>query len=315
MTHKDCRYIEIQHNLLYNKTNGGEYMELYARDMFFRGDNEKDQAYDCCIHGKVIFKIGDKLLSDDTQWCVSASAYRFLHTLFGNHFMGAEDFLIPCCGHTMIPSEDKLSVNIIGCNNGIDFNIIHEKDNIAIITADNTEHRIPFEEYKNAVISFAKQVMDFYKSNPPREFEDDFDKEGYLAFVIEWYSLYDRAVSITDDITTINPITFEVYDACTENEIISISKEGIYLKSFNFINFKECAYNFMQIHGGSGKCVGEREIEDLSYTFYTSPKPIMIKFFEKSKFWEFLEKENTIFRFHKLQEQILKYGYSTRDMS
>ena len=39
----------------------------------------------------------------------------------------------------MIPSEDKLSVNIVGCNNGIDFNIIHEEENIAIITADNAE--------------------------------------------------------------------------------------------------------------------------------------------------------------------------------
>ena len=82
-------------------------MELYASDMFFRGDNEKEQAYDCCIHGSIIFKIGDNLLSDNTEWCVSASAYRFLHTLFENHFMGTEDFLIPCCGHFMIPSEDK----------------------------------------------------------------------------------------------------------------------------------------------------------------------------------------------------------------
>ena len=28
-----------------NKLNGGEYMELYATDMFFIGDNEKEQAY------------------------------------------------------------------------------------------------------------------------------------------------------------------------------------------------------------------------------------------------------------------------------
>ena len=35
---------------------GGEYMELYASDMFFRGDNEKEQAYDCCIHGSIILK-------------------------------------------------------------------------------------------------------------------------------------------------------------------------------------------------------------------------------------------------------------------
>jgi len=290
-------------------------MELYAQDMFFRGDTEKEQVYDCCIHGKVVFKIGDKLLSDDTEWCVSASVYRFLHTLFENHFMGAEEFLIPCCGHTMIPSEDKMSVSIIGCNNGIDFNIIHEEENIAIITANNAEYRIPFADYKNAVISFAKQVMDFYKSNPPREFEDNFDKDGYSAFVTEWYSLYDKAVALSDDIPKVKAITFEDYDCCTENEIMGISKEGISLKSFQFINFKECAYNFKQTEGGSGKCVGEREIADLSFTFYTSPKPIMIKFIEKSRFIEFISKKNTISRFHKLQKEIVDYGYSTWDMT
>ncbi len=290
-------------------------MELYAQDLFFRGNTKKEQLYDSCVHGKVIFKIGDKLLSDDTEWCVSASAYRFLHTLFKNHFMGAEAFLIPCCGHTMIPSEDKTSVNIYGCSNGIDFNIIHKEENIVVITADHTEYFIPFKEYKNAVISFAEQVMDFYKSNPPREFEDDFDKEGYSAFVTEWYSLYDKAISITDDIPIIKPLTFEDYDSCSEDEIAGISKDGISLISFDFINFKECAYNFKQTEGGSGKCIGEREITDLSFTFYTSPKPIMIKFIPKNKFFESIAKENTISRFNKLQKQILKYGYSTLDIT
>lgn len=291
-------------------------MELYAREMFFHGNTKKEQLLDCCVHGKVIFKINDELLSDETQWCVSASAYRFLHSLFENHFMGGEDFLIPCCGHTMIPLEGKRSVSIIGCSNGIDFNIIHEKENITIVTADHDEYHIPFEEYKNAVISLAKQVMDFYKSNPPREFEDDFDKEGYSAFVTEWYSLYDKAISISNDIPEINPITFEDYDAYTDNEIVGISKEGISLKSFGFINFKECAYNFKQTEGGSGKCIGEREITDLSFTFYTSPKPIMIKFVEKNKLIELItKKHNTALRFQKLQEQIFGYGYNTRDMS
>ena len=164
-------------------------------------------------------------------------------------------------------------------------------------------------------MSFANQVMDFYKSNPPRAFEDDFDKDGYSAFVTEWYALYNKAVALTDDIPKINPITFDDYDCCTDDEIMGISKEGISLKTFRFINFKECAYNFKQAEGGWGKCVGEREITDLSFTFYTSPKPIMIKFFEKNKCVEFLSKENTIFRFHKLQKQIIQYGYSTRDMS
>ncbi len=290
-------------------------MELYASNLFFRGDNEKQQAYDCCIHGNIIFKIEDTLLSDNSEWCVSASAYRFLHTLFDNHFMGAEDFLIPCCGHTMIPSDDGLSVTIIGCNNGIDFNIIHEDDNIVIITADNTEYRIPFEEYKDAVISFAKQVMNFYEANPPRKFEDDFDKDGYEAFITELHSLYNKAISIADDIPNITTITFEDYNTCTENEIMLISKEGISLNSFGFINFKECAYNFKQTKGGLDKCVGERDITDLSFTFYTSPKPIKLKFIKRNKFIELISRENTISRFHKLQNQIINYGYSTRDMS
>ncbi len=290
-------------------------MELYASDMFFHGDNEKEQAYDCCIHGTVIFRIEEKLLSDDTEWCISASAYRFLHTIFENHFMGAEDFLIPCCGHTMIPSEDKSSVSIIGCNNGIDFNIIHEDESITIVTADNDEYSIPFDEYKREVIAFAKQVMNFYKEKPPREFEDDFDKDGYSAFVTELYSLFDKAISIKDDIPKINAITFEEYEVCTENEIEGISNAGISLKSFGFINFKECAYNYKQTKGGSGKCVGESEIAELSFTFYTSPKPIMIKFVARNKFIEFIAKETTTSRFNKLKNQILKYGYSTRDMS
>ncbi len=290
-------------------------MELYATNMVFRGVNEEQQIYDCCIHGKVVFKLEDKKLSDETEWCVSASAYRFLHTIFKNHFMGAEEFLIPCCGHTMIPADDKMSVIIIGCNSGIDFNIIHENDFVIITTEDNMEYRISFEKYKSAVISFAKQIMDFYKSNPHREFMDDFDKEGYGAFVTEYNSLYDKAVSITNDTSKIPPITFEDYETFTENEISGINKDGISLKSFGFINFKECVYNFKQTQGGSGKCVGEREITNLSFTFYTSPKPIMIKFIENNKSYEFDKKENAITRFNELQNQILKHGYSTRDMS
>ena len=288
-------------------------MELYALDLFFRGITAKEKTYDCCVHGKVIFKIGDTLLSENTEWCISASAYRFLHTLFKNHFIGAEDFLIPCCGHTMIPTEDKTAVNVVGCTNGIDFNIIHQKENIIIETADNTKYQVPFSEYKNAVLSFAKQVMEFYKSNPPREFENDFDKEGYSAFVTEWYTLYDKAVALQNDFPTIKPITFEDYDACTENEIMGITEHGISLKSFHFINFKECAYNFQQTEDGSKNCVGEKETSDLSYTFYTSPKPIMIKFIEKSKFKELVSKENTISRFNNLQDKIVQYGYTTKE--
>ena len=166
-------------------------MKLYAKDMFFRGDSEKE--YDYCIHGKVIFNIGEVLLSDDNNWCVSASAYRFLQTLFEDHKTGNEEFLIPCCGHSIYPSEDEKFVTIIGCNNGIDFDVIHMGESVIIKTADKREYKVPFSDYKNAVLSFAKQISDFYESNPPRKFDDDFHKDGYKAFMSSYRSLYNKA--------------------------------------------------------------------------------------------------------------------------
>lgn len=289
-------------------------MELYASELFFRGNHEKERVYDYCIHGKVILKIGSQFLSDETEWCVSASAFRFLQTLFENHFMGEEQFLIPCCGHTMVPFEDGKTVRIYGCSNGIDFDVIHEGESVTLVTADGTEYHVPFDDYKQAVRSFARQVMDFYQENPPRRFEDDYDADGFSAFVAHWHSLYDRAMA-HEGYVSIPPISFEDYDAFTDNEILNVSETGISLKSFRFINFKECAYNFKITNGGSGKCVGEREIEDLSFTFYTSPKPIMIKFIPKNRLSEFLSKMNTVSRFHKLHKQLIQYGYSTRDMT
>ncbi len=107
--------------------------------------------------------------------------------------------------------------------------------------------------------------------------------------------------------------TFGDYNACTEQEIVSITPEGISLKTFGFISFQECACNYQQAEGGSGHCVGERGI--LSFTFYTSPKPVMIKFIPKNRFLELIAKENTLTRFHNLQKQLLYYGYTTRDIS
>ncbi len=289
-------------------------MKLYAANMFFRGNTEKEKAYDCCIHGKIVFNIGNDTLCDDTEWCVSASAYRFLHTIFENHFTGAEDFLIPCCGHFMIPSDDNQTVMMSGCNNGIDFDIIHEQETITIQTAEKV-YTVSFEEFKVAVLSFAEQVEDFYRTNPPRHFEDNFDKDGFGAFITEWYSLYDRANELQDHTPEIAAITFDDYDICSEDSITGISAYGISLNSFKFINFKECSHNFCKIHGGSGKCVGERGMEDLSFSFYTSPKPTVIKFIAKHKLLNFLPKENAVSRFHKLQNEITKYGYSTWDMT
>lgn len=159
-------------------------------------------------------------------------AYRFLHTLFENHFIGAEDFLIPCCGHTMLPSDDNNSVSIIGCNNGIDFSIIHSQEIVSVITANHIEYQVSFFDYKNAIISFSKQIISFYEANPPRKTDNAFDKVGYRAFIAEFHSLYNKANALSDNISKISIISFDDYSCYSEDDITGISNEGISLNSF-----------------------------------------------------------------------------------
>ena len=83
-----------------------------------------------------------------------------------------------------------------------------------------------------------------------------------------------------------------------------------------FIDFSACAEKFKAVNPqSSGKCVGERDITDWSFTFYADPKPIMIKFLPRNKLIEFISLNNTIRRFHTLQFKIRNFGYSTYDMT
>ena len=109
---------------------------------------------------------------------------------------------------------------------------------------------------------------------------------------------------------------FKDYEAYTENDIADITRQGISLKTGRFIDFNECADTYMKAHStNESKCVGERDITDNSFTFYTVPKPTMIKFIEKSKLAELFARKNTRQRFYELQKKINELGYKTFDMS
>ena len=272
----------------------GVSMKLYARDIHFLGSTEKEKRHDCCAHGQIVFEIDGKNLSDDSEWCVSASAYRFLHTLSENHFSGAEEFLIPCCGHTLIPSDDKKTVTIVGCNTGLDFDVVHENGNVII----DGKYTVPFDNYKSAVLSFAKEIGDFYRANPPRKLENNFEKDGLEAFFNEFSFLYNNAAGIPD-----TRLSFDDYDCYSEDFISGIIENGISLSPYGFINFRECAYNFGKLAGGDGKCVGTKESDNFTFNFYTSKKPTVITFVNKF----------AKLRSDKFYRQILKYGYYMKE--
>ncbi|MBO5224167.1 MAG: hypothetical protein J6C23_06630 [Clostridia bacterium] len=293
-------------------------MELYALNLYFLGDTQKEREYDYCAHGKIVFKIdGHNLSNEVSYWCASVSAYRFLRSIFENHFIGAEEQMIPCCGHFLIPSHGGSGVIISGCPNGIDFDVIHKDNDVIIRTQSGVEYTVTFEDYKATVLSYVKQIQDFYLQNPPRQFENKFDQDGFSAFCCDWHSLLAKANALDENNLQISKITFDGCDSFAENDIAKIYSNGILLKNMKFISFRECAYNFQQIHGGNGICVAERDITDsaLSFVFYTAPKTTRIVFLQKSKIKEFFSKRKTAQRFYDLQKQIESFGYTTYDKS
>ncbi len=105
-------------------------------------------------------------------------------------------------------------------------------------------------------------------------------------------------------------IRFDTYNAYPESDIVTVTERGIRLSTGQFIDFAVCAENFHSVHGGSGKCVGERDICDRSIAFYTAPLTTHIVFVGGGWFKPSPEKE-----FRKLCRQIADAGYTTYDAS
>lgn len=95
--------------------------------------------------------------------------------------------MLPCCGHLLITNEELTEVDICGCPNGIDWSVIHDGDNIKMITESQNETVISLEEYRQKVYAFADKIENYYNSCTPKLPEDDFDAKGYTAFWNEWH--------------------------------------------------------------------------------------------------------------------------------
>ena len=290
-------------------------IQLSATNLYYIGDTDADKRHDYCVHGHVLFMIDDTVIEDGGDWCTSASALRFMRSVLNHHFSGAEEHMIPCCGHYMIPADDGKSVQISGCSNGIDFDLIHEENRVMIKTADGRSFSVDFSEYKAAVLSYAEQIEKFMRDAPERIFDNSFYQKGYKAFQTEWFSLKEKISALDHPEYEVLEIHFSDCISISENDISGISANGISLLNGRFIHFKECAYHYHKVNGGSGKCIDERDITSLSFTFYTAPLTTDVRFLKRNRLVEFFSKHSASHRFHELQKQIQAYGYTTRDMS
>lgn len=149
-------------------------------------DGKKDDAKDLCLHGHVVVMIGKNILEYDAT--VSATALYLLKTLTKDHIISKEIQMLPCCGHFLVPNEDLSEVEIIGCDHGIDWSVIHDNDFVKLILDNGEESIVDLEEYKAEVLKFADKIEDFYNSCSSKILpSDQFERDGYLAFWNEWH--------------------------------------------------------------------------------------------------------------------------------
>lgn len=146
-----------------------------------------DNPEDLCLHGHATAIIGDESFEYDAA--VSSTALYLLKSLTEDHVINEDNQLLPCCGFTMWLKDDGSGdVFVMGCDDGIDWSILHEKDTVRLITKSGKETVVSLEEYKEQVFSFADFIEEFYQNCQEKVLpEDEHDRRGYLAFWEEWH--------------------------------------------------------------------------------------------------------------------------------
>ena len=160
--------------------------EIHATDLHWLPGS--DETEDLCLHGHATAIIGTERLEYDAT--VSATAIYLLKSLCEDHACGAGLQMLPCCGHFLIAYDNLSHVEIVGCDSGIDWSVLHEGDNVRLITENGGNVVIPLEKYRRAVFAFADEIKQFYLESKPKQIPtDEFERNGYLAFWNEWKEL------------------------------------------------------------------------------------------------------------------------------
>lgn len=154
-----------------------------TKKYWINGDDE--DPVDLCLHGDVNVRIGNEIVAENYSCTISSTAIYLLKSIEKNYIALNEDnYLLPCCGNIFIPNDAMDEVHIIGCPNGIDWNIIHQDGNVVIKSIAGVEVVLTLNEYKNIVFEFVDEVIGFYNSCSTKISSED-DVDGYEAFWCE----------------------------------------------------------------------------------------------------------------------------------
>jgi hypothetical protein len=171
----------------------GRMIVLRPTDMCWNPAMEDDPT-DQCSHGNVEFTIDSIPFvtgEDGEDITVSAAALFLLRTLTHDHTAAtpvAEDAqLFPHCGFTALAVSGRFPVLVVGCNVGVDLDVVHTDGLVTIRSRDGKEATVTEAEWRVAVLGFVDEVQTFYDASPPREpFDDATADEGWTAFWQEW---------------------------------------------------------------------------------------------------------------------------------
>jgi len=153
-------------------------------------DASVDDPADLCAHSPVEFRIDDATLINPNagDWTVSAAAVYLLRTLSRSHTkeQPVAEHLFPCCGNGMFDVEGDDDVLIIGCNSGIDFQVVHAGDDVVLTSADQTQYAVTLADWTVVVYQFADEVQAFYAASSAKTPEDAADRAGFVKLTSEW---------------------------------------------------------------------------------------------------------------------------------
>ena len=149
----------------------------------------EDNPNDLCAHANVELSIHDQSLiaADDGEWCVSAAALYLLRSVSRNHTSESPvgEHLIPCCGHTMYKVDGETDVVLLGCDRGINWNVVHEALNVVLTFDNGSVFNVLLADWSAAVLKFSDAVSHFYQSSEAKTPSDD-EANGYAMFNEEW---------------------------------------------------------------------------------------------------------------------------------
>ena len=95
-------------------------------------NGEADDPEDLCLHGHAVARIAGETVEFDCA--VSAAALYLLKSLTEDHLLGrpGQEQFFPCCGFFCVADETGENVEIVGCDNGADWTLRHEGENVRL---------------------------------------------------------------------------------------------------------------------------------------------------------------------------------------